>query len=94
MSVARHKRDPEIEGLSLEEIMQRYVGRFSEKKADWAAFWEGPEAQFFRSSAQSYYQVPLVYTWNDVVVEGAFTPTPAAAHTGAGGGDERGDVVA
>jgi mannose-6-phosphate isomerase-like protein (cupin superfamily) len=38
MSVARHKRDPDVEGLSLEEIMQRYVGRFSEKKADWAAF--------------------------------------------------------
>ena len=38
MSVARHKRDPDTEALSLEEIMQRYVGRFSEKKADWAAF--------------------------------------------------------
>src|SRR6187551_3432122 len=38
MSVARHKRDPDVEMLSLEEIMQRYVGRFAEKKADWAAF--------------------------------------------------------
>jgi len=33
MSVARHKRDPDVEDLSLEEIMQRYVGRFAEKKA-------------------------------------------------------------
>ena len=32
MSVARHKRDTDVEGLSLEEIMQRYVGRFTEKK--------------------------------------------------------------
>jgi mannose-6-phosphate isomerase-like protein (cupin superfamily) len=38
MAVARHKRDPDVEGLSLEEIMQRYVGLFSEKRADWAAF--------------------------------------------------------
>ena len=38
MAVARHKRDADVEGLSLEEIMQRYVGRFGEKKADWAAF--------------------------------------------------------
>ena len=38
MAVARHKRDPGVEGLSLEEIMQRYVGRFSEKRADWTAF--------------------------------------------------------
>jgi mannose-6-phosphate isomerase-like protein (cupin superfamily) len=38
MTVARHKRDPETKSLSLEDIMQRYVGRFGEKKADWAAF--------------------------------------------------------
>ena len=28
----------DTEGLSLEDIMQRYVGRFGEKRADWAAF--------------------------------------------------------
>src|ERR1700752_987010 len=38
MTVARHKRDADVEALSLEEIMQRYVGRFADKKADWAAF--------------------------------------------------------
>jgi mannose-6-phosphate isomerase-like protein (cupin superfamily) len=38
MAIARHKRDADVESLSLEEIMQRYVGRFGEKKADWAAF--------------------------------------------------------
>ena len=30
MSVARHKRDTDVEGLTLEEIMQRYVGRCTE----------------------------------------------------------------
>ena len=38
MSVARHPRPPEIAGLSLEEIAQRYVARFRDRKADWAAF--------------------------------------------------------
>lgn len=38
MSVARHPRPKELEGVPLEEIMKRYVGRFREKKGDWAAF--------------------------------------------------------
>ena len=38
MSVARHPRPKELEGVPVEEIMKKYVGRFREKKADWAAF--------------------------------------------------------
>jgi oxalate decarboxylase/phosphoglucose isomerase-like protein (cupin superfamily) len=38
MSVARHPRPPELEGVPIEDIMARYVGRFREKKPDWAAF--------------------------------------------------------
>src|ERR1700728_4784430 len=38
MSVARHPRPKELEGVPLEEIMKRYVGRFKDKKPDWAAF--------------------------------------------------------
>ena len=38
MSVARHPRPKELEGVSLDEIMKRYVGRFKDKKPDWAAF--------------------------------------------------------
>ncbi len=38
MSTARHAKPPEIAKLSLEEIMQTHVGRFADKKADWAAF--------------------------------------------------------
>src|SRR5919106_2254385 len=38
MSVARHQRPPELIDVPLEEIMQKYVGRFRDKKADWAAF--------------------------------------------------------
>src|SRR5690348_17494614 len=38
MTVARHQRAPELVGVPLEEIMQKYVGRFRDKKPDWAAF--------------------------------------------------------
>jgi mannose-6-phosphate isomerase-like protein (cupin superfamily) len=38
MSIARHKMPPEIAGMSLEEIADRYIGRFRDKKADWNAF--------------------------------------------------------
>ena len=38
MSVARHPRPPELVDVPIEDIMQRFVGRFREKKPDWAAF--------------------------------------------------------
>ena len=38
MTVARHPRPKELEGVPLEDIMKRYVGRFKDKKPDWAAF--------------------------------------------------------
>src|SRR5579863_3592522 len=38
MAVARHGRPPELEHTSLEEIMKTHIGRFAEKRADWAAF--------------------------------------------------------
>lgn len=38
MVKARHPRPKELENASLEEILDRYVGRFADRKADWAAF--------------------------------------------------------
>jgi mannose-6-phosphate isomerase-like protein (cupin superfamily) len=38
MSVARHPRPKELEGVSLEDIIRTHVGRFSEKRGDWEAF--------------------------------------------------------
>ena len=35
---ARHPRPAELQGMSIEEIAQRYVARFRDRKADWAAF--------------------------------------------------------
>ena len=42
-----------------------------ESKSDWERYWYGPEFTRFRAQYQSLYQVPLLYTWSDVVVEGA-----------------------
>ena len=38
MSVARHPRPPELEGATLEEIMDTYVARFRDREPDWEAF--------------------------------------------------------
>src|SRR4030081_1558897 len=38
MSVARHPRTPELVGVPIEDIMQKFVGRFRERTPDWNAF--------------------------------------------------------
>jgi mannose-6-phosphate isomerase-like protein (cupin superfamily) len=38
MARARHEMPPEIAALSLDEIAERYIGRFRDKKGDWEAF--------------------------------------------------------
>jgi len=38
MNTARHARPAALEGVSLEDIMARHVGRFKDKVPDWNAF--------------------------------------------------------
>ena len=38
MATARHSRSKELELGPLEQIMERYVARFADRRADWAAF--------------------------------------------------------
>src|SRR2546428_9754566 len=38
MAAARHPMPPDIAELSLDEIAERYIGRFRDKAADWEAF--------------------------------------------------------
>ncbi len=38
MTQTIHQKAPEVAGLSLEEIAQRYTARFRDRKADWDAF--------------------------------------------------------
>jgi hypothetical protein len=44
-----------------------------ESKADFEAYWYGREMNDFRTIYSGYYQVPILYTWADVVVQGSLT---------------------
>ena len=39
-------------------------------KLDWERYWHGEEFTRFRAVNQGFYQVPVLYTWSDVVTEG------------------------
>lgn len=41
-----------------------------EHKADWEAFYFGPEFTEMRAACTSWYQVPLLYVWHDLVIRG------------------------
>ena len=41
-----------------------------EDKLDWERYWNGPEFIQWRASYSSWYQVPVLYVWNDIVAEG------------------------
>ena len=45
-------------------------------KADWDAYWNSPEFERFRAVNSSYYQVPVLYQWADIAVEGALPYDP------------------
>src|ERR1700681_4496591 len=53
MATARHTIPPEIAALSLEEIAERYIGRFRDKVADWAAF-EDAKTEGFRRAQHRF----------------------------------------
>ena len=54
------------------------VADFS-RKADWVAYWEGPEFIRFRTLSQSWYQVPILYSAMDLTAEGSL---PGAVDVG------------
>jgi hypothetical protein len=45
-----------------------------ESKLDWERYWSGPEFTAFRTMRSSWYQVPVLYVWNDVVTVGGLQP--------------------
>jgi len=49
MSPARHPRPPELVDTPLEEIRQRFVARFRDRKPDWAAFEDAKTEGFKRA---------------------------------------------
>jgi hypothetical protein len=55
-----------------------------EDKLDWERYWEGPEFVEFRVRHSSWYQVPVLYSFNDLVARGGVGQTadePSAAST-------------
>ncbi|HYV16381.1 MAG TPA: hypothetical protein VE972_10210 [Conexibacter sp.] len=38
-----------------------------ESKLDWERYWEGPEMIALRNRIGGWYQVPLLYVWNDEI---------------------------
>ena len=65
-------------------------------KADWERYWLGPEFERFRVTTSSFYQVPVLYTWADVVAEGSLPYDPVtggqASSIGSGTSDG-GDTI-
>jgi hypothetical protein len=41
-----------------------------EDKLDWQRYWDGPEFIAWRAEYQSFYQVPVLYVWHDLVYYG------------------------
>ena len=42
-----------------------------EEKSGFEGYWYGPEMNHFRTIYSGWYQVPILYTWSDVVVQGS-----------------------
>jgi hypothetical protein len=49
-----------------------------ERKEDFARFWYGEEFADMRASCSGWFQVPVLYAWQDVVGEGSLTPATAS----------------
>jgi hypothetical protein len=47
-------------------------------KVDFDRYWYGEEFGRFRAQHSGWYQVPVLYVWNDEIVSGALHPEPAA----------------
>jgi hypothetical protein len=41
-----------------------------ENPSDWDRYWQGPEFIAWRGDYSSWYQVPVVYNWADLIVSG------------------------
>jgi hypothetical protein len=65
-----------------------------EDKFEFERYWFGPEFQDFRIVCSSWYQVPVVYGWTDLVIAGTLEPE-ALVHRAAGdvGAEAGGDLA-
>lgn len=59
-----------------------------ETKLEWDRYWEGDEFITFRTVHMGWYQVPVLYSWQDLIASGGLQPEPIV------GGVEVADVQA
>ncbi len=66
-----------------------------EDKLDWERYWGGEEMTRFRTIHQGWYQVPVVYQWTDVVIEGSLPANGRAPEepSSVTGGTQTGDTI-
>jgi hypothetical protein len=57
-----------------------------ESKADWESYWHGHEFADFRILTASWYQVPVLYGWTDLVTSGSLEPEGVAGREARGTG--------
>ena len=65
-----------------------------ERKSDFERYWLGPEFTEFRVFCSSWYQVPVVYGWTNLVIAGTLEPEPVAHATSGVVGTETGGDLA
>jgi hypothetical protein len=51
----------------------------------WEEYWYGPEFVEFRTLTSSWYQVPVLYGWTDLITSGSLDPEPVTGHQAVGG---------
>lgn len=67
MPVARHPMPPEIASLSIDQVMQKFTGRFRDKTGDWNAFedakiegWKRAQHRFIGAGGSGKHDDPTV----------------------------------
>jgi hypothetical protein len=45
-------------------------------KSDFEAYWYGEEFNYWRTVHSSWYQIPILYTWSDLILSGARDTRP------------------
>ena len=60
-----------------------------EDKLDFDRYWHGPELTDFRVLCSSWYQVPVTYSWADLIIEGTLEPGESTHATSGVAGGER-----
>ena len=65
-----------------------------ESKADFESYWYGPEFTDFRVICSSWYQVPVVYGWTELVTSGSLVAEPSRSVSGEPVGAEPGGDLA